>query len=182
MARGAAALLALQLLRGAQAQDCINAAGDDACATYVGGNCHAVLAGTLTVGDVCEKACGRCGTLLEADAEATCFASCADSSTADADGAGNACSYYQGYGCEAGVLAGGATVTSDELKALCPLSCGICSGEHRSTGGYAGGTCPWDATYPFSECCASSAFTNAAGTSCAGGGKSHIPLQESQAT
>ena len=83
MARGATALLALQLLRGAQSQ-CINSAGDANCATYVGRNCDAVLAGTLTVGDVCEKACGRCGTLLEADAKASCFA-CVDSS-GDADG------------------------------------------------------------------------------------------------
>eukprot|EP01045_Picozoa_sp_COSAG04_P000432 COSAG04_NODE_10_length_43369_cov_4.059025_12_plen_181_part_00 len=167
-------LLAAARLSGrAAAQTCANAAGDATCAALLAGgsDCHVALAGALTVGAVCEKACGVCGTLLEADAEATCFASCADSSVADADGGGNACSYYQGYGCEAGVLAGGATVTSDELKALCPLSCGICSGEHRSTGGYAGGTCPWDATYPFSECCSSSAFTNAAGTSCAGGGK-----------
>ena len=125
-----------------------------------------------------------CCTPLDGTGVASCFAdgACADDSAADADGAGNACAYYQGYGCEAGVLAGGATVTSDELKALCPLSCGICSGEHRLTGGYVGGTCQWDATYRFLECCASSAFTNAAGTSCAFGGKSHIPLQESQAT
>ena len=57
-------------------------------------------------------------------------------------------------------------------------ACGICSGEHRSTGGYAGGTCLWDATYPYSECCASSAFTNAAdpAASCAFGGKCPLPL------
>ena len=322
MARGAAALLALQLLRGAQSQACINAAGDDACATYVGGNCHAVLAGTLTVGDVCEKACGRCGTLLEAGSEATCwgtttFADCCtvaaarpasdgscttaecaacwgspypaglfetccldqdpcrdmncgngrcvasgweaachcdpgwkgadgkegreagavapfcntwdgfktdtavarldssddnyytrdqflaayngetewdaaagleqtcwdttythsgccspadgtgdatcwdgddlagdDSSTCadDAgftDGSGNACTYYQTWGCDS--PEGG--TTADALKAACPLSCGICSGKYRQTGGNTAG-CVWDTTYTYASCCA----------------------------
>ena len=102
-------------------------------------------------------------------------ASCADD-TSFTDGAGNPCWYYRGWGCEADVISGaGGTAAAADLKALCPLSCGICSGEHRATNNYVDGTCPWDATYPFSECCATEFFINAAGADCAFGGECRTP-------
>ena len=77
-----AATLATSFL--GRASSCVNSAGDDLCQTYVAGplggqpsHCERVLTADgagLRVADVCQKACGRCGTLLEADAETSCFA------------------------------------------------------------------------------------------------------------
>ena len=69
------ALLAAALL-GLAAAQCENAAGDANCATYTGAlggslvHCESELKPGLTVADVCAKACG---TLLEADADGSCF-------------------------------------------------------------------------------------------------------------
>lgn len=66
------------------AAQCVNTAGDANCATYTGGalvsggtlsHCEHGLKTGLVVADVCAKACGRCGTLLEADGDASCFTS-----------------------------------------------------------------------------------------------------------
>eukprot|EP01044_Picomonas_judraskeda_P016854 COSAG03_NODE_3065_length_2252_cov_1.942406_1_plen_640_part_01 len=75
-------LCAVLLLRaeGASAQ-CTNSAGDDNCASYVSAvsgtlsHCETALKTGLRVEDVCAQRCGRCGTLLEANAEAACFPS-----------------------------------------------------------------------------------------------------------
>jgi hypothetical protein len=60
------------------------------------------------------------------------------------DGAGGACGSYQGYGCDDTTFSGG--TSSDDIKAACPISCGICSGEFRTT-------CHWDASFTFAGCC-----------------------------
>ena len=86
------------------------------------------------------------------------------------DAAGNPCSHYQGWGCDDISTSGG--TTSAQLKMNCPLSCGICSGEFRQTGDGINGNvagCLWTAAWPFSECCSSGDFTNAAGADCADG-------------
>ena len=75
------AAVAALLLHGAGAQECVDSAGDENCASYVstvGGqlsHCESTLKDGLRVEDVCAQSCGRCGTLLEANGEPTCFAS-----------------------------------------------------------------------------------------------------------
>jgi len=61
------------------------------------------------------------------------------------DGASLQCSDYRGYGCDDTSSSGG--TASAAIKAACPLSCGICSGEFRQP------LCVWDATYTFQRCC-----------------------------
>jgi hypothetical protein len=61
------------------------------------------------------------------------------------DGASLQCSDYRGYGCDDTSSSGG--TASAAIKAACPLSCGICSGEFRQP------LCAWDTTYTFQRCC-----------------------------
>eukprot|EP01045_Picozoa_sp_COSAG04_P018574 COSAG04_NODE_1727_length_5793_cov_2.686512_8_plen_540_part_00 len=160
--------------------DCVgswSACGDDCTSTY------SVTTAAANGGLACEAADGetkgcddgtdQCQLCASGSGDRTGYVfSCADSDAADADGANRACTDYRGDGCDAVAIADkpGATVAPAELMALCPLSCGICSGEFRQTGGSTAG-CLWDTDYPYSECCASSDFTNAEGASCAFGGK-----------
>ena len=46
-----------------------------------------------------------------------------DDSSLNADGGGNSCSFYQGYGCDISY----GTLTGAQLKEACPYSCGVCS-------------------------------------------------------
>ena len=85
----------------------------------------------------------------------TCSAA-SDDPSANADGGGNSCSYYQGYGCDISY----GTLSDLQLKSACPYSCGVCSGEWRQP------TCAWVGEYSFANCCSTEAFTAPSGAPC----------------